>query len=181
MSNSKPNSDQTTESPHCSKDPEKRARQLANLRPPWQLGEVPNPRGRPAAGFSVIEWMNVMADWPEDEIRKVADDAAAPASKRAGARRWLAAIKADPERDGREATAFVCSYTAGRPRQALTIHNADPAMERDIEAGRRMVRDPLLRALAKEMAHRFTELQNRDAQAPEIVAEQRAVVKAGRE
>ena len=121
MANSQPSSVQIIESPHCSKDPEKRARQLANLRPPWQPGETPNPAGRPAAGLAVIEAMNLMGGWSEEQIREVADDDDALAAKRTAACRWLAAIDSGNERDARDAAVFVCNYSVGRPHQSFAV------------------------------------------------------------
>jgi hypothetical protein len=53
----------------------------------WRPGESGNPNGRPAAGVSIIEWMNIFQDSPEAEIRKVADDPNAPVNQRTAARR----------------------------------------------------------------------------------------------
>ena len=75
---------------------------LVNLKL-WKQGQSGNPRGRSAAGGSIIEWMNLMAEWPEEGIRGVADDDGAPAAKRTAACRSLAAIDADNEKDAREA------------------------------------------------------------------------------
>ena len=58
-----------------------------------------------------------MAEWLADEIR----NATAPANKRTAAPRCLAVISNDHERDAREAAAFLCSYTHGRPNVTTTI------------------------------------------------------------
>ncbi len=69
---------------------------LANLRPkPWAAGQSGNPKGRPAAGAVMIEWLDVMEGWSEDEIAACAEDPKAPVSKRAAARTWLDAISRD--------------------------------------------------------------------------------------
>lgn len=49
-------------SKHVSRDPEKRARQLANLRPPWKPGEVANPTGKNGRGESFTEIVRRVAE-----------------------------------------------------------------------------------------------------------------------
>ena len=68
------------------------------------------------------EWLNILQDSPEAEIREVADDPTAPVNKRTAARRWLAAVRKAGERSSRDAASFVLDYTAGRPRQSIEQH-----------------------------------------------------------
>ena len=142
----------------------------------FRPGRTGNPRGRPAAGASVIDWMNVMAEWSEEEIEAMAEDVGAPANKRIAARRLLAAISGNPERDAREAAAFVCAYTHGRPHQSATVEHITPSVARDVEAGRALVQDPELRAIAKAFAKRVERLEGSDQAVPQIVADSDAVV-----
>lgn len=61
--------------------------------PPGQSG---NPAGRPTAGASVREWLNVLADkdLSEDEIRAIARDKKASWTKRTAAERMLRTLEA---------------------------------------------------------------------------------------
>ena len=147
---------------------------LANLQPPWQPGQSGNPRGRPAAGASVIEWMNLMAEWPEEKIEAMAEDPQAPANKRIAARRLLAAITGDPERDAREAAAFVCDYSDGRPRQRAVVRHENLGT-----VGARLAQlaqvDPQLRELAEAMSARMGKIAAEEEHGPQIVADVEAV------
>ena len=125
MSDLQTKSVKITESPHCSRDPVNRARQLANLRPPWKPGDVPNPRGRPAAGAAIIELVNALQESSEEEVRKIADDATAPLNKRIAATRLLATLYADDPHEARKSASFVVDYTHGRPVQTQKVLNAD--------------------------------------------------------
>jgi hypothetical protein len=70
---------------------------IVNSRGGWVLppkkGERRNPNGRPSAGAAVKEWWNLMRNWDEARIRKVAKDASAPISKRQAAIQHLEAIR----------------------------------------------------------------------------------------
>ena len=154
---------------------------LANLQPPWQPGQSGNPAGRPAAGASVIEWMNVMAEWPEDEIETMAEDPQAPANKRTAARRWLAAMDDEREREAREAVEFVCDYTNGRPRQTAIIRHETPAMV-DAKTARAIQSDPVIQELARKRSElaqqaieRIRQLAGEEEQPLEVVADVEAV------
>ena len=153
---------------------------LANLKL-WKQGQSGNPRGRSAAGGSIIEWMNLMAEWPEEGIRGVADDDGAPAAKRTAACRWLAAIDADNEKDAREAAAFVCRYTHGRPRQTAMIHHVDADGMRDLETGRIIAGDLKLREIANEFARCLQDLGAAGQPMPKLVVDAEAVVVEGEE
>jgi len=48
-----------------------------------------NAKGRPAAGMSIIEWMNQLQDTTEPELEKIARDPAEKPTKRAAAIEWL--------------------------------------------------------------------------------------------
>lgn len=57
---------------------------------------MPNPAGRPPAGASLKEWLNVYAaaGMTEDELRTIARDKTAPWAKRAAANRALRTVEA---------------------------------------------------------------------------------------
>lgn len=121
----------------------------------WKPGQSGNPLGRPAAGASIREWLNIMADWSEQRIQKAVDDEASTAAKRAAARTWLHAIsgtrnkvgtpisgdevdrivghtdlkKIEPAALGGPATTvnLILVHTAPPPRPAEYIEPAEPA------------------------------------------------------
>ena len=123
-------------------------------------GESGNPAGRPAAGMSIVEWMNLMQVDSEDSLAAVANDSSVPVNKRVAALRWLAAIRGDPERDAREAVMFLCNYTNGRPHQTATIHHSNPTVGEDIRYTQLVSGDPRFRALANEFQQRVDELRD---------------------
>lgn len=84
-----------TEQPHP--DPAGAGRG-GNVPPPehrWQPGQSGNPKGRPTAGASLREWLNVFADaaMTERQLADVARDPDAPWAKRAAAQRALRTIQ----------------------------------------------------------------------------------------
>ena len=147
---------------------------LANLQPPWQSGQSGNPRGRPAAGASVIEWMNLMAEWPEEKIEAMAEDPQAPANKLIAARRLLAAISSDPEKDSREAARFVTDYTSGRARQTVAVRDENPGAAAARLAQLAQI-DPQFRELAEAMSARMRKIAAEEEHGPQIVADVEAV------
>jgi hypothetical protein len=136
----------------------------------FRPGQSGNPAGRPAAGASVVEWMNLMAEWPEAQLREVADDPAAPVNRRAAAQRWLAAISDDPEKESREATAFVCDRTSGKPRATTLLQHAFVPGGLSRDTLQAFAADPQARALARQIGARLRELQDAE-ELPEIVAD----------
>lgn len=98
---------------------------LANLQP-WQPGQSGNPRGRPNAGASVIEWMNVMVEYNRFDLQAVIDDKEAPACKITAARRWLKAIDS-----AREDAEFVCDYSGNKPVNSNVNVNANADFTHD--------------------------------------------------
>jgi hypothetical protein len=69
----------------------------------FRPGESGNPAGRPSAGASVKEHLNVMAAWTEPDIRAAARSKDSPWAKRAAAERLLRAIEATDLADFDEA------------------------------------------------------------------------------
>lgn len=55
----------------------------------WQPGQSGNPAGRPAAGASIIEWMNTLQDMPEEDLERIARDRKEKPARRAAAIEWL--------------------------------------------------------------------------------------------
>lgn len=56
---------------------------------PWKKGQSGNPKGRPTAGATLREWLNIFADQnlTEKALRKIARDPVVPWPKRAAAHR----------------------------------------------------------------------------------------------
>jgi hypothetical protein len=55
----------------------------------FKPGESGNPNGRKAIGASVRDWMNILDDAGEDELRRLVKDKRTPASKRGAALRLI--------------------------------------------------------------------------------------------
>jgi hypothetical protein len=93
-----------------------------------------NPAGRPPAGASFKEWLNVMADYKRNELLAVMADAKAPAAKLAAARTWLGATSRDRNSAGVPIAGAdvdrICDRTIGRPtqeiRQEIRAHAPEP-------------------------------------------------------
>jgi hypothetical protein len=67
---------------------------LLNLKPPQRKGDRGlYPKGRPAAGATIIEWMNVMQGIGETRLREIARNKRLPACKRAAAIQWLRIVR----------------------------------------------------------------------------------------
>ncbi len=93
------------------------------LRPAWRRGDIPNPTGRPKAGASLAEWVNILAakgpigpdgvpeGLTDDELEEIANDPTAGRNKRSAAGRVLATR--DPEKGGEEWDR-VCDRTDGQ-------------------------------------------------------------------
>ena len=107
-------------------------------------GQSGNPKGRPAAGASIIEYVNVMQDLTIDEVVAIAADPTAPVARVVAARRWLAAC-GDRESCSRPAAEFVVDYSVGRPRQTAKIEVAaePPSTEQLLEELRQVVGGPM--------------------------------------
>lgn len=86
----------------------------------FKPGESGNPKGRPAAGLSIIERINLMAEWSRKRVLGVANDAKAPMSWRIAARRLLEAAKVGGGWDFDR----ICDRTHGKPVQGIT-HSGD--------------------------------------------------------
>lgn len=70
-----------------------------------------NPKGRPSAGASIREWVNILVDWPDQKIRELIDDPDAPRAKKIAAHRVLSDEGADFDR--------IMDRTEGRPKQVV--------------------------------------------------------------
>lgn len=71
---------------------EVRAKSNANLKH-FKPGQSGNPLGRPAAGLSIREEINRMADYSEDKLRKVARDKSESWNTRVAAERMICALE----------------------------------------------------------------------------------------
>ncbi len=71
-----------------------REKSLANLRPA-KPGEIRNPKGRPTAGASVKEWINIYAerDLLEEDLRKISRDPQKGWAERAAAERMVRSLE----------------------------------------------------------------------------------------
>ena len=89
----------------------------------FRPGVSGNPAGRPPAGASVKEWLNVMADYSRDELLRVLGDPKASAAKLAAARAWLGATSDDRNSAGVPIAGAdldrICDRTIGRPTQEI--------------------------------------------------------------
>jgi hypothetical protein len=87
----------------------------------FKPGQSGNPRGRPAAGAVLKEWINAMTTWPLDKIRAVLKDPKARAAKIAAARVWIDACSEDRSAGGLPIAGGefdrLCDRTTGRPAQ----------------------------------------------------------------
>jgi hypothetical protein len=105
----------------------------------WVKGQSGNPLGRPAAGASIKEWLNVMADWTEEQLDKVIGSKAEPLAKRAAAQQWKQAISDSNNKVGMpvagEAFDRINDRTEGSPVtrnvgeknvRVLLVHTAPP-------------------------------------------------------
>lgn len=113
---------QITELPKSKRGPktaEGKARALANLRPAWQPGDVPNPAGRPNAGAAVAEWFNQMQGWSLEQLEATAADPDSPAAKVTAAKQWLAAMSGNGTAVDR-----ICDRTDGKPTQPVDHRGA---------------------------------------------------------
>ena len=55
----------------------------------FKPGQSGNPAGRPSAGASIRDWLNIMCEWTAKDLRVIAQDENEPAAKRAAAVRML--------------------------------------------------------------------------------------------
>lgn len=66
---------------------------ISGVAPPgehrWKPGQSGNPSGRPSAGASIRDWINVMSDYTREQVENVLADPKASSAKKAAARAWL--------------------------------------------------------------------------------------------
>jgi hypothetical protein len=92
----------------------------------WKPGQSGNPSGRPkAAGSSIREWLNIMADWTTNDLQEVLDDPNASSAKATAARMWRDARSVERTKSGIPIAGpeaeRICDQTAGKPKQALEL------------------------------------------------------------
>ena len=92
----------------------------------FKPGKSGNPAGRPAnAGLSVREWHNALAGSTQAELRRVVDDPACPAHKRAAGINWLHATTEGTSKSGtplaESALELICDQTAGKAVQPIEL------------------------------------------------------------
>ena len=112
-----------------SSDPDKRARQIAALKP---FTSDDARRGRKNAGLSINEWRNELADYAKDEIENVLTDHKAPAAKLIAAREMLQAVGGDFK-----AVEHVCDYTNHKP-----LNKSDVTTTEVVHVRRTVIRMP---------------------------------------
>jgi hypothetical protein len=92
----------------------------------FQPGVSGNPLGRPKAGASIAEWLNVMAQWTQDEIEECLADTKQPAAKRAAARTWKHATSDAKNKVGTPIAGDdldrICDRTVGVPDGTVNIN-----------------------------------------------------------
>ncbi len=104
-------------------------------RPPvatrFRPGRSGNPAGRPTAGASIREYLNVLQDWTVGDLRALAAHPRTGAMKRAAAQMWLAACSCEltPARKpvAGPALDFILMRTSGRPRPADRVATMEVA------------------------------------------------------
>lgn len=110
------------------KTPEGKARSLANLKPPWEPGNLVK-GGRPSAGLSIKEWVNQMEKWPRSKLEAVMKDLNAPVAKIAAARIWIDASSKERNSAGMPIAGSdvdrIFDRTEGKPKQAVELTGAD--------------------------------------------------------
>ena len=133
-----------------------KAKALANLTP-FKPGQSGNPAGRPAAGASIREWVNQMADWPVSKIEAVFKDVDAAMSKLAAARCCLDAVSRNYTNTGipvaRGDLDFIMDRTDGKPLQRVDV-KSDTTVRSADEAARQLLDDPDAAELARRVARR---------------------------
>lgn len=109
------------------KTPDGKARALANLRPPFQIGNPGGP-GRPAAGMTVRDWYNEMQGWNREEVEAVVRNPNEPNAKAAAARVWMDARSEDRTASGVPIAGpeldRIADRTVGKAKQEVDVTSA---------------------------------------------------------
>ena len=122
---------------------------LANLRPPWKPGDVPNPKGRPTAGAVVKEHWNALAGLSQVEIEQIAADPHQSIARRAAANRWLAALDKAPDLEQ------IIGHTDGKAKQSVDLSVRSEEAAEVHEGMDRLAADPEAAEQMQALAERL--------------------------
>jgi hypothetical protein len=102
----------------------------------FKFGNRANPLGRPAAGLSIIEFINELQNHTRAELRAVSKDPRVPANKRVAAKEWLRALSNRRNVAGNDQAGStidrIIDRTAGKAKQHIEVSNADLAATLDL-------------------------------------------------
>jgi hypothetical protein len=127
----------------------------------WKKGQSGHPQGRPTAGASILEWLNVMAEWPLAKIAGVTTDPDAPAAKLMAARRLLDACSEDRASSGMPISGpdfdRIMDRTEGKPKQSMDVKMDASVSQKDATqaAMDKILSDPEAFAAAEALAARL--------------------------
>ena len=141
-----------------SSDPDKRAKQLAAIKPhSWQPGQSGNPNGRKTLGACLNECVNSMRGKTYTEVQRIAKDKDEPIERRGAAKRVMGLLK-----DGYHGHIplagndfdRIMDRTVGKPVQSLLVQHSqsDDADALTEQIRQMLARDPELCRVLGEQA-----------------------------